>query len=75
MDKWKTVKIGSVLIKASTENPNNNPNIEYSYIDISSINSEKYEIVSPKILLGKNAPSRARKSIQIGDVVFVAISE
>lgn len=70
MDKWKTVKIGSVLIKASTENPNNNPNIEYSYIDISSINSEKYEIVSPKILLGKNAPSRARKSIQIGDIVF-----
>lgn len=70
MDNWKTVKIGSVLLKALTENPSNNPNIEYSYIDISSIDSKKYEIVSPKVILGKNAPSRARKSIQIGDIVF-----
>jgi type I restriction enzyme S subunit len=40
------------------------------YVEISSVDDSEGKIVSPKALLGREAPSRARKVIREGDVIF-----
>lgn len=70
MNNWESVKISTIVQRTSTENPINNPDNEFCYIDISSVNRDTNKIENPKILLGKNAPSRARKSVQKGDILF-----
>lgn len=67
---WKTVKIGSLLQKGKTINPKLTPSKEFTYIDISSIDNNIFKIVEPKIILGQDAPSRARKVVQLNDIVF-----
>ena len=65
-----------IAIKNLIENTKNiNPITEYSdkqitYIHISSINSSNNTIESPKIIIGAEAPSRARKNVKLGDVLF-----
>lgn len=46
------------------------PNDDFFYVDISSVDNKSGEISKAKTLLGQNAPSRARKVIKTGDVVF-----
>jgi type I restriction enzyme S subunit len=43
--------------------------LDFVYIDIASIDNETKQIVSPKRIPGEQAPSRARQSIAINDVV------
>ena len=43
---------------------------EFKYIDIDSIDNKNHRIISPKILKVKNAPSRASRYTQAGDVLF-----
>lgn len=43
---------------------------EFKYIDIDSIDNKNHRITSPKILKVKNAPSRASRYTQPGDVLF-----
>ena len=43
---------------------------EFKYIDIDSIDNKTHRIISPKILKVKNAPSRASRYTQPGDVLF-----
>src|SRR5690554_90921 len=69
-DAWKLVKIGSLLEKKGTINPKLTPSKEFTYIDITSIDKNQYKIVNPKKILGKEAPSRARKIVKKNDVIF-----
>lgn len=41
----------------------------FQYIDIASVDRETKIIASPQKLVGRDAPSRARKLIQAGDVL------
>lgn len=60
-----------LVLKTKTANPKKDfPEDEFTYIDISSVNKELNQIEEPKILFGKDAPSRARKVIQKEDIVF-----
>ena len=71
--KFKGVNtpIKKLLVKTNTINPKTEySNREFTYIDISSIDNKHYSISSPKILNGSDAPSRARKLIRKGDIVF-----
>lgn len=70
MGNWKEIEISKLLEKTKTENPKINPDSEFIYIDISSIDREIKKIVEPKLLKGSEAPSRARKSVLNGDVLF-----
>lgn len=70
---WEEKKLGEVLLKTETTDPSKNPDIEFTYIDVSSVNKETKEIENPIILLGKNAPSRAKKLIRTGDVIFATV--
>jgi type I restriction enzyme S subunit len=45
------------------------PNEQFVYIDIGSIDRFTKSIVSPQSLLGKDAPSRARKQVAAGDTL------
>lgn len=67
----KQVAIGTLLEKTNNLNPIVEfKDQEFTYIDISSIDNSKFSINSPKIIKGKDAPSRAKKVVKRGDIVF-----
>jgi type I restriction enzyme S subunit len=72
-DGWEEKKLGEVLVKTETVDPTKNPDTEFTYLDVSSVNKETKEIETPTVLLGKDAPSRAKKMIRTGDVIFATV--
>lgn len=64
---WVEAKISDVSTKCEQRIPALDEN--FIYIDIGSIDRESKKIVSPQYLLGCDAPSRARKVVNIGDVI------
>lgn len=67
----KQEEIGQLLEKTRNLNPITEfKEKEFTYIDITSINNVQYSIDNPKILKGKDAPSRAKKVVKQGDIVF-----
>lgn len=71
---WRLIRLVDICEKRiATRNPNSNPDKEFYYIDISSIDNNLKEIVTPKLILGKNAPSRARQVIQTDDILVSTI--
>ena len=72
-DKENYVDLGSVTEKIETTDPSKSPSVEFTYVDVSSIDNQLLEITEPQILLGKDAPSRARRRIRSGDVIFATV--
>lgn len=70
---WTETNIGEVVIPYLTENPKAFPSKEFTYIDISSIDNTSHTIKSPKSFLGKDAPSRARRVVKSGDILFSTV--
>lgn len=70
---WDEKRIGDVLMKTETIDPTKQPNKEFIYIDVSSINRENNRVEKPNTVLGKNAPSRAKKLIRTNDVIFATV--
>jgi len=71
---WKTVKLGDVIEKTETVNPTSKfPNDSFEYIDVSSVSKERLAIVETQSLLGKDAPSRARRRVHKNDVIFATV--
>lgn len=66
-DGWCTTKIGDVVDRVIQRKPNNDE--QFFYIDIGSIDRDQKKIETPDFILGKDAPSRARKIINTGDVL------
>ncbi|HQU37510.1 MAG TPA: restriction endonuclease subunit S, partial [Anaerolineales bacterium] len=73
LEGWKVEKLGDVLQKTETVNPTQKPNEEFLYVDVSSVNNQNYSIENTTLLKGKDAPSRARKLIKAGDVIFATV--
>ena len=69
-DGWEWKEINHVVVKTKNKSPKNNPEKEFTYIDISSINNSTFTIDTPKILIGSEAPSRAKKEVFKNDIVF-----
>jgi len=72
-DDWEEKTLGEVLQKTKTVNPKLNPNDKFIYLDVSSVNKETKLIEKTTILLGKDAPSRARKLIETDDIIFATV--
>jgi len=70
---WVEKTLGEVLQKTKTVNPKLNPNNEFIYLDVSSVNKETKLIEKTTILLGKDAPSRARKLVETDDIIFATV--
>ena len=70
---WQTKTLGEVLEKTETINPLQSPNVEFDYIDVSSVSNTTFEIEETQRLKGKDAPSRARKLVRTDDIIFATI--
>ncbi len=49
------------------------PDVDFSYIDVSAIDNLKGILISPTILKASEAPSRARKIVKYGTVIYSTI--
>lgn len=72
-EKWEVVRLGDVVKKTEQKDPRKTPEWQFKYIDVSSINREDLKIVEYKLCLGKDAPSRAKKLVEIKDVIFATV--
>lgn len=65
--EWLRTTIGNVSEKCTQRKPADDE--RFLYVDIGSIDRNRKIISEPQHLLGKSAPSRARKNISKGDVI------
>jgi type I restriction enzyme S subunit len=72
-NNWETKKLGDLLQRTETINPTLKPEQEFNYIDVSSVSNKTFEIESVNVIKGKDAPSRARKLIKTGDIIFATV--
>ena len=72
-DDWEEKTLEEVLQKTETVNPKSTPNNEFVYLDVSSVNKETKLIEKTTTLLGKDAPSRARKLVKTNDIIFATV--
>lgn len=71
---WEWVELPNVVeINPESINPEKEPEKEFIYIDISSVDNKTFTITDYKIISGKNAPSRARRLVKIGDVLISTV--
>ncbi len=64
---WSVATIAEIALKGDQRTPDLSE--EFTYVDIGSIDRDLKIIATPQRLLGKDAPSRARKVINSGDVL------
>ena len=64
---WVTSQIDSLCAKPEQLKPE--ASLKFNYIDISSVDRDKKLISEPAEILGCDAPSRARKIVNTGDVL------
>lgn len=69
---WKLSTLGVVTTRVASMNPEAEPARNFGYVDISAINrqSNMIELSGLRTFVGKDAPSRARRPISPGDVLF-----
>ena len=65
--------LSEVLQKTETVNPLQSPQVEFDYIDVSSVSNTTFEIEATQRIKGKEAPGRARKLVRANDVLFATI--
>jgi type I restriction enzyme S subunit len=72
---WKIVRIGDVAeINSRSIDPEKKlTDSEFTYIDIESVESGSGIIRNPKKILGKDAPSRARRVILENDIIMSTV--
>jgi type I restriction enzyme S subunit len=70
---WETKTLGEILQKTETVNPQQSPEEEFDYIDVSSVSNVTFQIETTQRLRGKDAPSRARKLVRSNDILFATI--
>ncbi|TOO92135.1 restriction endonuclease subunit S [Vibrio parahaemolyticus] len=65
--EWNAVQIADISIKGQQRKPTSDE--LFTYVDIGSIDRDSKVISKPQLLKGEDAPSRARKIINTGDVL------
>lgn len=71
--KFPKKYIRDFVKKAETRDPRNDPEKEFIYVDIASVDNKTGKITETKKILGKDAPSRARKIMNAGDVIVSTV--
>lgn len=70
---WHISSLNSILRKTETIDPTKNPEKEFNYIDVSSVSNTFFKITETQKIIGKDAPSRARRLVKKNDVIFATI--
>jgi len=67
---WALAKLSDVTHKVPNIKPEEEPERVFQYVDISGVDNDAFQIVETKEFPGTEAPSRARRPIKAGDVLF-----
>lgn len=67
MESWEKGMLGEYLFPMKTKKPSGK---EFRYIDIDSIDNERQCVKNAKMILTSEAPSRASRGVDLGDVLF-----
>jgi type I restriction enzyme S subunit len=70
---WVEKSIEEITVKTKNINPEKLPNLEFKYVDVSSVSNADFCITNTQNLLGKDAPSRAKKNILTNDIIFATV--
>jgi type I restriction enzyme S subunit len=70
---WESKRLGDVLLSTETAAPHKQPHTAFEYIDVSSISNASFEVTETQRLVGKDAPSRARRRVRTDDILFATI--
>ena len=70
---WERVTLEDICLPVDKVRPETTPGKPFTYLDITSIDNSTYQIVAPKVYLGKNAPSRARQKARSGNILFSTV--
>ncbi len=70
---WKTIRVADAVQKTIQVDPARKPDSTFKYVDVSCVSSDSLRVVDYNEHLGSNAPSRARKAILSGDVLFATV--
>lgn len=65
--------LGKFTLPVENWNPRDHPTEVFNYVDISSIDNQRNVISAIHELEGREAPSRARRLIEAGDVLFANV--
>ncbi|RLE15094.1 restriction endonuclease subunit S [Candidatus Aerophobetes bacterium] len=68
--EWEVVRLKEVVLPTENIDPTKEHGKEFKYVDISSIDNFVNKITGWNIITHENAPSRAKKLIKAGDVIF-----
>lgn len=71
-EHWEAVCLKDLVLRGRQTDPRTLPE-NFKYIDVSSVSNATFKITSTKSYLGKDAPSRAKKKVQSGDVIFATV--
>ncbi len=68
---WRWVRLGEMCEHhTGTRDMRSEPDTPFRYIDITSVDNISKRILTPKSVLGRNAPSRAREIVRADDVLI-----
>lgn len=69
-ESWCIVRLGEITYNHGQKTPDE----DFSYIDIGSIDNKRQKLnVSENIIKSKDAPSRARKIVKKGDILYATV--
>ena len=71
--EWDYVRIKDLTLKHFNYQPEKNPDVIVKYVDVSCISPEKLKILTYSIQNSNNLPSRARKIMKFGDIIFSTV--
>src|SRR4030042_829194 len=72
-EDWEVRKLVDAVSKTKQKDPAKNPDWQFKYIDVSGVNRESLTVEGYNIYFGKEAPSRAKKLVETGDVIFATV--
>jgi type I restriction enzyme S subunit len=72
-ESWKVLSLSELVEKTDIADPRKTPEKTFKYIDVSSISREYFIIKEYKEYKGRDAPSRARKAVKNGDIIFATV--
>jgi type I restriction enzyme, S subunit len=70
---WIRSAIGNLCLETGQRDPRRSPGDYFKYVDIATVDKDKKTIENPSLILGSEAPSRARKEIMTGDVLVSTV--
>jgi type I restriction enzyme S subunit len=70
---WHFADLRSVCERTSIWNPARERRDRFRYIDVSSVSNEHFCVTGAQEIAGSSAPSRARKIVKTGDVIYATV--